>query len=324
MQLDIYRIERETGVSKKYTFPMYVVCRSYYYLSITSVPTLEHLHRYEQMISHMLTQFVASVKKQKKRVQCIKDLGSVSSALRVLPSSKKKKRKKRKHKTISAWQIFVKERMQTLNNGVNATKLMKQISCEWKQLTQRRKTYYFEKCEKLRKEYDKTKVTIHDDEKEQKEEEEKIEMEIPDFDENDLLKCLELVETFSEDARESLGSVKSRTKLWRARRDFNIIYDAMRKRKKCAIDTGDKAAAKFLNVAKRLSETYGVICDVSYAEIEREHASKMIWQAESAALVSKDAIREIKNAVGWLLKHKSVYPLVSSEAIQNFRDVIAE
>ena len=214
--------------------------------------------------------------------------------------------------------------MQTLNKGVNATSLMKQISSDWKQLTQRRKTYYTEKCEELRKEYEKTKVATDEKKEEEEEEEEKIEMEIPDFDENDLLKCLELVETFSEDARESPGSVKSRTKLWRARRDFNIIYDAMRKRKKCAIDAGDKAAAKFLDVAKRLSETYGVICDLSYAEIEREHASRMTWQVDSAALVSKDAVRAIKNAVEWLLKHESVYPLVSSKSIQNFRDVVVD
>ena len=327
MQLDIYRIERETGVSKKYTFPMY-----------------------EQMISYMLTQFVASVTNQKQRAQCIKDLGSLTSILRASSTKKSKRRRRRKKMSPTAWQIFVKERMASLNSGVNATTLMKQISIEWKQMTSRRKSYYVEKSDKLKNEFEqKTSASVPaEKEEEEEEKEDENHIEIPEFDEKELFSCLDIVEKLSENARQSTMKelIKSRTTLWRARRDFNLIYDAMRKRKIHAIEAGDEAASRFIDVSKRLSETYDVICDESYvgsvsfdfckchsyyifkqhryAEIEREHVSEMTWTVDSAALVSKEAISAIKNAVEWLLKHESVYPLVSRKSIQSFRAAVAD
>ena len=158
---------------------------------------------------------------------------------------------------------------------------------------------------------------------------EEVECNIPQFDENDLLKSLEIVETFSEDARKSSinDSVKSRTKLWRARRHFEIVYDQVLKRKKSAVEAGDKAAAMFLDVAKRLSETHGLICDVSYANIEREHAAEMARDVDPVALLSQDALNSIDNAVRWLLKQKHstlVCPTILRDSLEKLRSAIKD
>ena len=150
------------------------------------------------------------------------------------------------------------------------------------------------------------------------------------FDGNDLLKSLEIVETLSEDARKSSINdyVVSRTKLWRARRHFEIVYDQVLKRKKRADEAGEKAAKMYLDVSKRLSETYGVICDVSYANIEREHVAEMVREeVDPVALLSQDALISIDNAVHWLLKQKHlslVCPSISRSSLQNLRTAIKD
>ena len=308
MQLDVYRIERESGVSKKYTFPMY-----------------------EQMIAYVLDQLVLKLKDRNVRRECVKDAaGSMNSLLRTPPPSfKRKKRRHRCPRSKSAWQIFVKERTDDLNSGLNATVLVKRLSAEWKQMTNRRKEYYIEKSRKL-KELFELEQKLHEKEKkeeeEEEEEEEDVEIDIPNFDEKDLLTCLQTMEGFAKEARNSNVSnfVKSRTRLWRARRDFDTVLNSVQKRKTRAIEVGDDARKRFLNVSRRLLEMYDVACDEKYAEIEREHVTEMTWQVDPVALISEHAVSAIGHAVEWLLKHESAYPLVSRDSLERCRNSITQ